>query len=101
MLDITRLPPRPDATRDACAGTTATTGFAELVCSDPAWVDAEFDAIMTANFGVLPAWPPPLPPQPRPGATGPRHPGRAPRTAGSGEEFLAVARRGRPGGRRE
>jgi hypothetical protein len=27
-----------------------TTGFAELVYADPAWLDAEFNAIVAANF---------------------------------------------------
>ncbi|HET6706431.1 hypothetical protein [Amycolatopsis sp.] len=33
-------------------------GFAELVLADPAWVRAEFDAIVAANFGPPP---PPVP----------------------------------------
>ena len=63
--------------------TRAADGFAELVLADPAWVRAEFDAIVSANFGP--------PPPPVPAAR--RRPGRPrpPRVAG-------VPRR-RPGGR--
>jgi len=82
MLDSTHLKSTPSGTsRDAVADDRVASGFAELVCADPAWVDAEFDAIMTANFGVLRPCPPPVPPKPRPGSTGPRRSGRAPRSA--------------------
>jgi hypothetical protein len=54
-----------------------TSEFTELVCADPGWLHAEFDAIMTADFGALP----PRPPMPRPGSAGPRRPGQMPRTA--------------------
>ena len=38
--------------------------FAELICADPQWLRAEFDALITAGFGAPPAWPrPPAPPQ--------------------------------------
>jgi hypothetical protein len=56
MLDTTR----PDTPRDAANDSTVSSGFAELVYADPAWLDAEFDAIMTANFGVR--FPSPCPP---------------------------------------
>ncbi|KAA9157741.1 hypothetical protein FPZ12_024160 [Amycolatopsis acidicola] len=49
-----------------------TSEFAELVYADPAWLRAEFDAIMTANFGVRP----PRHPRPEPRASGPRRPRR-------------------------
>ena len=51
--------------------TRAADGFAELVLADPAWVRAEFDAIVAANFEPPP---PPVPATrrrpgvPRPGA---------------------------------
>ncbi|GHG50850.1 MULTISPECIES: hypothetical protein [Amycolatopsis] len=38
--------------------TRAADGFAELVLADSAWVRAEFDAIVAANFGPPP---PPVP----------------------------------------
>jgi hypothetical protein len=38
--------------------------FAELICADPQWLRAEFDALITAGFGAPPAWPRlPAPPQ--------------------------------------
>ncbi|WP_146060444.1 hypothetical protein [Amycolatopsis sp. CA-128772] len=52
-------------------------GFAELVLADPAWVRAEFDAIVAANFD------PPPPPVPaarrRPGPPRPRRVAGVPR----------------------
>ena len=43
--------------------------FADLICDDPQWLDAEFDALVSASFGEPPAPPPPAPPRvpPRPG----------------------------------
>ena len=43
--------------------------FADLVCDDPQWLDAEFDALISASFSEPPAPPPPAPPRvpPRPG----------------------------------
>ncbi|MGK3206317.1 hypothetical protein [Amycolatopsis sp. MEPSY49] len=43
-------------------------GFADLVLADPAWLEAEFEAIVAANFG------PPPKPSPPPRASGPSHP---------------------------
>ncbi len=40
------------------ARSAAADGFAELVLADPAWVRAEFDAIVAANFDPPP---PPVP----------------------------------------
>jgi hypothetical protein len=42
--------------------------FAELICADPQWLRAEFDALIAAGFGAPPAWPrlpapPRVPPQ--------------------------------------
>ncbi len=42
--------------------------FADLVLADPAWLEAEFDAIVAANFG------PPPKPSPPPRASGPSYP---------------------------
>jgi len=33
---------------------TSERAFADLVCADPAWVSAEFEAIIDANFGLQP-----------------------------------------------
>ncbi|KOV89918.1 hypothetical protein [Nocardia sp. NRRL S-836] len=35
--------------------TTSERAFADLVCADPVWVSAEFEAIIDANFGPTPA----------------------------------------------
>jgi hypothetical protein len=48
---------------DKIARSAATDGFAELVLADPAWVRAEFDAIVAANFDPPP---PPVPASQRP-----------------------------------
>ena len=42
--------------------------FADLICADPQWLDAEFDALISASYGEPPA-PPRVPP--RPGSTPP------------------------------
>ena len=43
--------------------------FVDLICADPQWLDAEFDALISASFSEPPAPPPPAPPRvpPRPG----------------------------------
>ena len=43
--------------------------FADVVYADQQWVDAEFDALISASFCEPPAPPPPAPPRvpPRPG----------------------------------
>ena len=56
--------------------------FADLICDDPQWLDAEFDALVSASFGEPPAPPPAAPPRvpPRPGIPCPpsRRPGPGP-----------------------
>ena len=48
--------------------------FAEMICADPQWLRAEFDALIMAGFGAPPAWPhPPAPPQ-VPGGRTPANP---------------------------
>jgi hypothetical protein len=56
--------------------------FADLICADPQWVDAEFDALIAACFSEPPAPPPTAPPRvpPRPGSTPP--PSRCGRSPG-------------------
>ena len=48
----------------------ATDEFAELVCREPSWLDAEFTAIINANFGAAEPRPPSphrdIPATPRP-----------------------------------
>ena len=47
--------------------------FADLICDDPQWLRAEFDALISASFSEPPAPPPPAPPRvpPRPGIPSP------------------------------
>lgn len=47
--------------------------FADVVYADQQWVDAEFDALISASFSEPPAPPPPAPPRvpPRPGRPSP------------------------------
>jgi hypothetical protein len=60
----------------------ADAAFADVVYADQQWVDAEFDALISASFSEPPAPPPPAPPRvpPRPGIPPPpsRHLGRVP-----------------------
>ena len=41
----------------------ADAAFADLICTDQQWVDAEFDALISASFSEPPA-PPRVPPRP-------------------------------------
>src|SRR5204862_514181 len=78
----------------------ADAAFADLICADPQWLDAEFDALIAESFGEPPAQPPPAPPRvpPSPGSTPPPSPGPAsgpaaaasPRTAGPGHGEVVV-----------
>ena len=47
--------------------------FADLICAEPQWLDAEFDALIAASFSEPPGRPPPAPPRvpPRPGTPPP------------------------------
>jgi hypothetical protein len=102
MLDTTPLDKGPDTPRDAADHNTVNSEFAELVYADPAWLDAEFDAIMTANFGarIPPSGPPPTSPRSWPGATGPRRGHHTSRSDRSGARCPNAVRSGRSGGRR-
>jgi hypothetical protein len=76
--------------RGAVTGRRSRTGcgeFADLVCTEPGWLDTEFEAIIAANFGVRafdPDIPMPLPPHrdvpaaSRPGRREPAWPGPVP-----------------------
>jgi hypothetical protein len=70
--------------------------FADIICADPQWLDAEFDALIAASFieppGSLPPAPPPVPP--RPGPPAPQL--RPPRSSRVAAAFAAPGpRRGR------
>ena len=68
--------------------------FAELICADPQWLRAEFDALMPAGFGAPPAWPRPLaPPQVPPGHT-PANPSPPPRHDTRPAPAIRATRRG-------
>jgi len=51
----------------------ADAAFADVVYADQNWVDAEFDALISASFSEPPAPPPPAPPRvpPQPGNSSP------------------------------
>ena len=57
--------------------------FADLICADPQWLDAEFDAVIAASFSEPPASRPPAPPRvpPCPGTPPPLSRGPRPRLA--------------------
>lgn len=54
----------------------AGSAFADLICADPQWLRAEFDALIAASFGPPPAQPPAAPPRipPRRGPWWPHSP---------------------------
>ena len=56
---------------------TADAEFADLICDDPEWLRAEFDALISASFGGPPVPPPAAPPRVPPDR-GWDHPGRRP-----------------------
>ena len=76
----------------------ADAAFADLICADPQWLDAEFDALIAASFGEPPAQPPPAPPRvpPSPGSTTPPSPDPA-----SGPAAAASPATAGPGHRRQ
>lgn len=87
-----------DIARDAVTDERATNDFADIVCADPVWLDAEFDAIVAANFGACLPCPPRR--SPRPGSAGPRHP-RPSWSLGRDEWLIGTVRDARPHGRRQ
>jgi hypothetical protein len=79
------------ATREADAA------FADLICADPQWLDAEFDALIAASFSEPPAPPPPAPPRvpPRPGTPPPPSRRPAPGQAAATADPASGAHHGR------
>ena len=66
--------------------------FADIVYADQQWVDAEFDALISACFGEPPAPPPPAPPRvpPHPGTPPPPPPSRRPAPGPAARTFPAT-----------
>jgi hypothetical protein len=64
--------------------------FADVVYADQQWVDAEFDALISASFSEPPAPPPPAPPRipPHPGIPPP--PSRRPPLAQAAMTYPAI-----------
>jgi hypothetical protein len=75
----------------------ADAAFADLICAEAQWLDAEFDALIAASFGRPPAPPPSAPPRvpPRPGT--PRPPSGRLSAAAAGTTSPATG----PGHRRQ
>jgi len=77
VIDLVTLPQVPGRVIGMTVSTReADAAFADLICADPQWLDAEFDALIAASFGEPPAQPPPAPPRvpPGPGSTPPPSP---------------------------
>jgi hypothetical protein len=70
VIDLVMLPQVPGRVIGmALSAREAGAAFADVVYADQQWVDAEFDALISASFSEPPAPPPPAPPRvpPRPG----------------------------------
>ena len=70
VIDLAALPQVPGRVIGMTVSTReAGAAFADVVYADQQWVDAEFDALISASFSEPPAPPPPAPPRvpPRPG----------------------------------
>jgi hypothetical protein len=79
VIDLATLPQVPGGVIGMTVSTReAGAAFADVVYADQQWVDAEFDALISAAFSEPPAPPPPAPPRvpPRPG--NPSTPSRQP-----------------------
>jgi hypothetical protein len=71
VIDLATLPQVPGGVIGMTVSTReAGAAFADVVYADQQWVDAEFDALISAAFSGPPAPPPPAPPRvpPRPGS---------------------------------
>jgi hypothetical protein len=74
VIDLVTLPQVPGRVIGMTVSTReADAAFADLICADPQWLDAEFDALIAASFGEPPGQPPPAPPRvpPSPGSSMP------------------------------
>jgi hypothetical protein len=72
VIDLATLPQVPRRVIGMTLSTReADAAFADVVFTDQQWVDAEFDALISASFSEPPAPPPPPPPPrvpPQPGS---------------------------------
>ena len=66
--------------------------FADVVYADQQWVDAEFDALISASFSEPPAPPPPAPPRVPPYPGTPFPPSRRPAPGLATRTFPATTR---------
>jgi hypothetical protein len=83
VIDLVTLPQVPGRVIGMTLRTReADAAFADVLCADQQWVDAEFDALISACFGEPPA--PPAPPRvpPHPGTPPPPSRRPAPGPAG-------------------
>jgi hypothetical protein len=74
VIDLVTLPQVPGRVIGMTVSTReAGAAFADVVYADQQWVDAEFEALISASFSEPPAPPPPAPPRvpPRPGTPPP------------------------------
>jgi hypothetical protein len=64
VIDLATLPQVPGRVIGMTVSTReAGAAFADVVYADQQWVDAEFDALVSASFGEPPAPPSPAPPR--------------------------------------
>jgi hypothetical protein len=91
VIDLVTLPQVPGrvigmtpSTREAGAA------FADVVYADQQWVDAEFDALISACFSEPPAPPPPAPPRVPPHPGTPPPPSRRPAPGPAARTFPAT-----------
>ena len=98
VIDLVTLPQVPGRVIGMTVSTReADAAFADLICADPQWLDAEFDALIAESFGEPLAQPPPAPPRvpPRPGSTPPPSPDPASGPAAAASPATAGPEHGR------
>jgi hypothetical protein len=79
VIDLATLPRVVGRVIGMTLGTReADAAFADVVYADQQWVDAEFDALISASFSEPPVPPPPAPPRVPPHPGTPPSPSRRP-----------------------
>jgi hypothetical protein len=79
VIDLVMLPQVPGRVIGmTLSAREAAAAFADVVYADQQWVDAEFDALISASFSEPPAPPPPAPPRVPPPPGIPSPPSRLP-----------------------